>query len=178
LNGPVLPRASVSASFRNGWLKNVGVAIGGAGGAAVALGGYEILRSQPDKSFQLLQVWGPAFLVSLLAITVGGKFLDGMVQAIRESFTMVATSVHDSAEAAGRTADALTRLADQGGKSAEEVRRLAIYAAQEFPGIYTRLDKQDEVMQEVMSGVKGLHSMLSKEKAALDLKEARDGNES
>jgi len=156
-------RADVQVGFRSGWLRHIGVAIGGASGTAVALGCYEILRSQPDKSFQLLQVWGPAFLVAMLGILVFGKLIEALISAIRESFTMVASSVHDSAKAADRTADALTRLADQGGKQAQEVQRLAIYAAQEFPGVYERLDRQDAVMAkqnqmlgEMMQGLKAL----------------------
>jgi hypothetical protein len=141
----------------------------------VALGAYEVLRSQPNRSFDLLQEWGPAFLVAMLAIAVGGKFLESLVQAIRESFAMVAGSVHDSAAASSRTADALTRLADQGGRQAEQVERLAIYAAQEFPGVYERLDKQDEMLLELGRGIKGLHSMLSNEKLALDRKDKESG---
>jgi aldehyde:ferredoxin oxidoreductase len=74
----------------------------------------------------------------------------------------------------------LTRLADQGTREFEQVERLAIYAAQEFPGVYQRLDRQDEVLQELAHGVKGLHTMLGNEKAALDRKdgelEGRNGS--
>lgn len=178
LSGVGPQRVDVQAGFRTGWLRHLKVALGGATGMSVALGAYEVFRSQPDRSFQLLQVWGPAFIVALMALYVAGKFLDGMVAAIRESFGMVAQSVHDSAAATGRTADALTRLADQGGRQAEQVERLAIYAAQEFPGVYERFDRQDEVLREMGRSLKGLHSMLSSEKAALDKKdlEAGDGS--
>ena len=154
--GAGVRQTEVRVGLRTGWLRHVGVAVGGASGAAIVLGGYEVLRSQPDKSFQLLQVWGPAFLVAMVAIMVFGRLLEGLIQAIRDSFGMVATSVHDSADAASRTADALTRLADQGGKQAQEVQRLAIYAAQEFPGLYTRLDRQDEILEHQSAMLVGL----------------------
>ncbi len=141
------PSADVKVGFRSGWFRHIGVAIGGASGAAVVLGGYDLLRSQPDAAFGLLKSWGPGFLLSALAIFILGKFLDGLNQTVRESFSMVATSVHSNAEAAGRTADALTRLAEQGGKQGEEVRRLAIYAAQEFPSVYERFDRQDAMLE-------------------------------
>lgn len=147
---------------RSGWLKHMGTAITGASGAAIVLGGYEVLTSQPERAFALLQAWGPAFLIAVIALF--------LIATIRESFSMVASGVQMSATAAGRTADALTRLAEQGGRQSEQVERLAIYAAQEFPGVYERLDRQDDVLLELVEGMKGLHSMLSKEKAALDLK--------
>jgi hypothetical protein len=176
----VSPRAEVAAGFRSGWLKHVGVAVGGASGAAIVLGAYDVLRSQPDRAFSLLQGWGPAFLLAIVAMLIVGRYLEGLNLTVRESFSVVAGSLQSGAEATGRTADALTKLADQGGRQAEQVERLAIYAAQEFPGVYERLDRQDEVLQDLVRGMKGLHSMLSSEKAALDRKdkgsEERDGS--
>lgn len=154
------PKAEATFGFRGGWLKHIGVAIGGASGAAVILGGYEILRSQPDKAFALLQAWGPVFLVSIVAIFVVGKFLDGLNSTVRESFSVVAAGVQNSAEAAGRTADALTRLADQGGRQAEQVERLAIYAAQEFPQVYERFDRQDEALGKLAESVNAIANHL------------------
>jgi hypothetical protein len=155
-----MPRAQVAFGFRGGWLKHVGVAIGGASGAAVILGAYEVLRAQPDRAFALLQGWGPVFLIAIVALFVTGKFLEGLNATVRESFSVVASGVQSSAEAAGRTADALTRLADQGSRQAEQVERLAIYAAQEFPGVYERFDRQDEVLKDLAASVNALRIRL------------------
>lgn len=141
------PSLDLKAGFRSGWFRHIGVVIGGASGAAVVLGAYDLLQSQPAQAFGLLKSWGPGFLLSALAIFILGKFLDGLNQTVRESFTMVAASVHSNAEASGRTADALTRLAEQGGKQGEEVRRLALYAAQEFPVVYERFDRTDAALE-------------------------------
>jgi hypothetical protein len=147
------PSADVRVGFRSGWFRHIGVAISGAGGAAVVLGAYDLLRSQPAQAFDLLRAWGPTFLIALLAIFFLGKYLDGLNLTIRESFNVVASGLRSSAEAAAqsaeassRTADALTRLAEQGGKQAQEVSRLAIYAAQEFPSVYERFDRQDAML--------------------------------
>lgn len=166
------------ASFRAGWLKHIGVVLGGASGTAIVLGGYDILRSEPAQAFDLLRAWGPAFLLAMLAMFILGKFLDGLNSTVRESFSVVAGGVKASAEASSRTADALTRLADQGTRQAEQVERLAIYAASEFPGLYERLDRQDEVLRDLASSMKGLHTKLSNEKNALEKKQEgeRDGN--
>jgi methyl-accepting chemotaxis protein len=149
LKGAAEQVSEVKVGFRSGWFRNVGVVIGGASGTALVLSAFEVLRSEPTKAFALLQNWGPAFLIAMLAIFVLGKFLDGLNQTVRESFTLMAGGVSAQAEAAGRTADALTRLAEQGGKQAQEVQRLAIYAAQEFPSVYERLDRQDVVLDKI-----------------------------
>jgi hypothetical protein len=149
--------AEVAVGFRGGWFRHISMAIGGASGAAVALGGYEVLRSQPARAFALLQGWGPTFLLVLVALLIVGKFLDGLNQTVRESFSVMASGVQSSAQAANRQADALGRLADQGNKQAEEVRRLAIYAAQEFPGVYDRFDKQDAVLAALTQEVRALN---------------------
>ena len=66
-----------------------------------------------------------------------------------------------SADAAARTADALTRLADQGGRQAEQVERLAIYSAQEFPRFYERFDAQDAVLKELASSIDSFRRILN-----------------
>jgi hypothetical protein len=166
------------ADFRGGWLKHLKIALGGASGTALVLGGYEVLKSQPAQAFGLLQSYGPVFLIAALVIFAGGKVLEGLTTTIRESFGLVASSVQASAAASSRTADAMTRLADQGTRQAEQIERLAIYAASEFPGLYERMDRQDEMLRELASGVKGLHTKLSNEKTALDKKQEgeRDGS--
>jgi hypothetical protein len=156
LNAAGATKAELALAFRAGWLKHVGVALGGASGAAIVLGAYQILRSEPEKSFALLEAWGPVFLVAIVAIFVVGKFLDGLNATVRESFTVIASGLQDSAAAAGRTADALTRLADQGGRQAEQVERLAIYAAQEFPQVYERFDRQDAALGKLAESVNAI----------------------
>jgi hypothetical protein len=126
------------------------------------MGGYEVLRAQPDRAFGLLEAWGPFFLIALVAILVLGKFLEGTNQTVRESFGVVAEAVKSSADAAARTADALTRLADQGGRQAEQVERLAIYSAQEFPRVYERFDAQDALLKGLASSIDSFRSHLER----------------
>lgn len=155
-----IPRAQLALGFRSGWLKHVGVMVGGASGAAVVLGAYEVLRSEPARAFDLLQGWGPAFLLGMLGMVIGGKFLEGLNQTVKESFSMVASGVQSSAEAQGRTAEALTRLAEQGGEQSRETQRLAMFAAQESQSVYERLDRQDEVLGKLMKSMNTIQKRL------------------
>jgi hypothetical protein len=160
------PKAGLGVDFRAGWLKHVGLAISGASGAAIVIGAYDVLRSQPDRAFALLQGWGPAFLIAMIAYF--------LIVTIRESFSVVAQSVLSSAHAAGRTADALTRLADLNGDQARETQRLATFAAQGTESMLERFDKQDTMLVDLGRNIKGLHSLLSQEKAALELKKREE----
>jgi methyl-accepting chemotaxis protein len=142
---------------------------------ALAAGAYEVFRNQPDKSFQLLQVWGPAFLVALVGIYVYGRITESQIQATRESFGELAASIRGAVEASAQTAAAMNRMAEVSGETNRETQRLAMFAAQQGQEITDRLDRQDEVLSEIMHSMKGVHSMLSKEKAALDAKEKEIG---
>jgi hypothetical protein len=155
-----VPKAELAFGFRGGWLRRIGVAVGGASGAAIVLGAYEVLRSQPDRAFALLQGWGPTFLIVIVALCIVGNFLEGLNATVRESFNVVAAGVQNSAEAAGRTADALTRLAEQGGEQARETQRLATFAAQESQNVYERLDQQDEVLGQLMKSMNTIQGRL------------------
>ncbi len=146
--------------FRRGLLRNVSIALGGASGAAVVLGGYELLQRQPERAFALLQSWGPAFLIALLAIFTLGTFLSGVNATLRESVSMIAESAKEGAQASARTADALTRLADQGSRQFEEVQRMSIYVSRELPHLYERLDRQDEMLEAVGDSLRRLHAKM------------------
>lgn len=170
LSGP--PKAGLDMGFRVGWLKHVGLAVSGASGAAIVVGGYEVLKVQPEQSFKLLESWGPAFLIAIVALFVLGRFLEGLNATVRESFSMVANGVQSAAEASNRTATALTRLADLGGKQAEEVRMLAVYAAQEFPGIYERFDRQDLTLEKQTEALTNLTTSMGALTSLRDLTDA------
>jgi hypothetical protein len=163
LSEAAIPRAQVALGFRGGWLKHVRVALSSAGGAAIVMAIFELLQRQPTEGFRLLNVWGPWPVVVLVGVAMLGRFLSRMNDTVQTAFTAVVSSVQDQAQASSRQADAsdrqataLTRLAEQGGQQAEEVRRLAIYAAQEFPSVYERFDRQDAVLQKVTEAVNRL----------------------
>ncbi|MDR3797976.1 MAG: hypothetical protein P4K93_07475 [Terracidiphilus sp.] len=152
-----------SVSFRRGWLRHLQLGLRSAGGAAIVLAIFELLQRQPIAGFGLLSVWGPWPVVVLVGLAIFGRFLSRMNDTIQAAFTAVVSSVQDQtqassrqADASGRQADALTKLAEQGGQQAEEVRRLAIYAAQEFPSVYERFDRQDAVLEKVTDAVNRL----------------------
>lgn len=147
------PAGEVSATFRVGWLKHFRLALSSAGGAAVVLGLFELLQRQPAEGFKLLSQWGPWPVIALVALVLVGGFMSRMNETVQTTFGAVVTSVQQQAQASSKTAEALGRLADQGGRQFEEVRRLAIFNAQEFPGIYARFDRQDEVLQKTHSAV-------------------------
>jgi hypothetical protein len=158
------PAGQVSGSTGSGRLKHFKVALSSAGGAAIVLAGFELLQKQPTEGFKLLGQWGPWPLIVLVALVMAGSFFSKLNDTISTSFSAIVTSAQQGVEvqskgveAQSKTADALSRLADQGNKQAEEVRRLAIYAAREFPAMYDRFDQLDASIAKLTEGMKGLH---------------------
>jgi hypothetical protein len=151
-----VPKGEVAASFRGGWLRHFRVALSSAGGAAVVVGIFELLQRQPIEGFRLLGVWGPWPIVALVALAFGGRFMSRLSDSLQTAFSALVSSAQQQAQASDRQANALSKLADQGGQQAEEVRRLAIYAAQEFPSVYERFNRQDEVLANVADAVNRL----------------------
>lgn len=153
----------IQASFRTGWVRYVRVALSSAGGVAVVIALFELLQRQPADGFRLLAVWGPWPLVVLVALGILGKFLSRLNDSLQTTFSAVVEGSRESAAAHTQTAQAVstlaeatTRLANQGGESAQEVRRLAIFAAQEFPSVYARLDRIDDAVAGTHRSVKEL----------------------
>jgi hypothetical protein len=145
--GSSAPSGEVAAAFKGGWVRHFKLGLSSAGGAAIVLAIFELLEKQPGEGFKLLAQWGPWPVIALVSIVIVGSFLSKMNDTISTTFGAVVTSVQQQAEATGKTADALTRLADQGGKQAQEIQRLAIFATEEFPGIYRRFDRQDAALE-------------------------------
>jgi hypothetical protein len=149
------PQGEVSVRFRNGWVKNLRLVLTSAGGVALFLALFELLQRQPMEGFRLLTDWGPWPVVVLVALAIFGRFLSRMNDTVSVTFGAVVKGVQQGAEAQAKTADALTRLAEQGGRHAQEVERLTIYAAQEFPLLYERLDRQDAMLSAIHEIVRG-----------------------
>ena len=120
----------------------------------------ELLERQPRAGFNLLAQWGPWPIVALTLAAILGSFLARLNETVSATFSSIVDSAKEGVQAQGRMADAVTKLAEQGGRQSEEVRRLAIYAAREFPGVYERLDKQDLVLDEVLVAVKDIQGKL------------------
>lgn len=140
----------VSVGFRRGWFRHIRVAFASAGYLAVIVLAIKMLERQPKEGFGLLVQWGPWPIIVFVFVCIIGSFLSSVNETIRMSLTSLVESGKDGAKAQARQADALSQLAGQGGRQQEEVRRLAIYAAREFPGVYERLDRQDLVLNEIV----------------------------
>lgn len=140
-------------SFRSGWVKSARVALSSAGGMAVVLAVFDLLQHRPTEGFGLLTAWGPWPFLGLVGLALIGSWMNKMSTAMTSAFSAVVTSVQQGADAHTKTADALTRLAEQGTHQAERVERLSSYAAAEFPNVYERMDRQDRMLEAIHSAV-------------------------
>ncbi len=158
------PSGQVSGTTGSGRLRHFKVALSSAGGAAIVLAAFELLQKEPVEGFKLLGQWGPWPVIVLVALVMAGSFFSKLNETISTSFGAIVVSAQQGVEAQSRgveaqskMAEAVSRLADQGNKQSEEVRRLAIYAAREFPAMYDRFNQLDASIAKLTDGVKGLH---------------------
>jgi hypothetical protein len=145
----------VHVGFRQGAVRHAKVALTSAGSAAIVFALFSLLQHRPAEGFGLLAAWGPWPIIALVALGIGGQFLNRINDTIQSAFGAVVTSVQQGAEAQGKTADALTRLADQGSRNAQEVERMSLYAAQEFPVLWERMDRVDSMLRDIHEKLSG-----------------------
>ncbi len=143
------PEGSLRLRVNSSWLKGLLVLGMGAGGSmALGVGALQMLSKDPREGIGLLKSWGPwAIIVFFVVFFVWKVAMEGIGVA-RDGMNAWVRTAEKGADAQTRTADALTILAEQGGRSAEEVRRLTVYAAQEFPNVYARFDSQDAMLKQ------------------------------
>lgn len=142
---------------KTGWFKGaLALGIGAGGGLGLMLEVAQIFGRDPREGFDVLKSWGPWALVVGLVVWLVYQLASKSIDTARDAMNAWVGTAKTQAEASTRTADALTKLAQQGGRSAEEVQRLTIYTAQEFPSLYLRLDKQDDALDEIKALVHGL----------------------
>ena len=154
------PKGEAEASFRTGWLRHFRVALSSAGGAAILLALVALLQRQPAEGFRLLGEWGPWPVVGLVALIIVGKSFSRIVDSVQTTFSAIVTSVQQGTRASERQAEALTKLAEQGGEQARETHRLAMFAAQEGQNLYERLDRQDEALTQLARLLDAVRSRL------------------
>lgn len=148
LSGSV-PAGEVAATFKSGWLRHIKLALSSAGGIALGMAVFSLLREQPDRGFNLLGQWGPWPVLGLVGLVMGGSFLARINETIGTTFGSVVSSVQQQAQASLLHAEALSKLAEQSGEQARETHRLAMFAAQESQSLYERLDQQDEILNSI-----------------------------
>ena len=102
-----------------GWLRKL--LYPGAAGLmlAVTLAFFELLKINPAASAELLKLWGPGFVLGLLALLVVGSFLDKMVDAQQSGV-----------QAQQRVAIALTQLAERDDRDRDRMVTETQYMAQ------------------------------------------------
>jgi|GEM_PF-1643897 len=155
-----LPSGEVEAKFRSGWLRHFRVVLSSASGAAVVLGIFTLLQQRPSEGFRLLDSWGPWPVLAIVVLVLAAPFLARLSETIGSAFTAIVAHTQRTADAQTKTAEALSELADYGKRQFEEVERLAVYAAREFPGVYERFDQTDQALKELATSMTLLHQRL------------------
>lgn len=117
-----------------------GLLIGGsfAGGGTVVLGAIELIRSEPDKAFRLLESWGPWFFLALFIAfamsKLGNRLLDvfeRLGDRVADSLENVAAEQKNQADAMQNQALALQAQASKDDRERERLSTMVDYGAQQ-----------------------------------------------
>ena len=117
-----------------------GLLVGGsmAGGGTVVFGAIELIRSEPDKAFRLLESWGPWFFLALFiawALTkLGNRLLDVVERLgdrMADAMENVAGEQKNQAEAMKEQALALQAQASKDDRERERLSTMVDYGAQQ-----------------------------------------------
>ena len=110
-----------------------GILVGGsmAGGGTAVFALIELMRSEPERAFRLLQTWGPGFLLALFVTWCLSKILNRALDVVERvgdrfagSVENVAIEQRSLAEAAHAQALAMQTMADKDDREKQEMQIL------------------------------------------------------
>ncbi len=101
--------SELRVGFRSGILRTFVLSLGGAGGLGLVLAAIQVAHDSPAEFFKLLQGWGAAWLIALVALYFAWDIGKGAVGQLSK----LADGVKDSAVAVNRIADRDDRERDR-----------------------------------------------------------------
>jgi hypothetical protein len=126
------PPSTDSSSQKSGALANV-LLLGTSfvGGGSIVFAFSELIKSEPDRAFALLQAWGPWFFLAMFATWAASKLIDrvlSMAERVcdRMAGSMDHIAVHQQslAEAGHAQAIAMQTMADKDDREKQEMQIL------------------------------------------------------
>jgi hypothetical protein len=136
-----------------------GLLVGGsfAGGGTVIFSAIELIRSEPDKAFRLLESWGPWFFLALFTaytlrelvnrlLDLGERFGDRVANALDN----VAAEQKVAALAMRDQAAAIQQSAEKDDRNLQEMQTLTALTAQRSEKTYAMLQAYHEDNQKIL----------------------------
>ena len=103
------PSGELRIGTRSGLIRSFVLTMGGAGGIGIALATVDLAQHSPEQFFRLLQGWGAAWLIAIVALYFAWDIGKGAVGQLGK----LADGVKDSAIAVNRIADRDDRERDR-----------------------------------------------------------------
>ncbi len=154
-----------------------GVLFGGglAGASAVVLALIELVRSNPDKGFMLLEKWGPWYFLAMFCVWalngIAMRILD-VTSEVGERFAGSMDRIADEqvklAEAARDQAESMKRSADRDDRDHERMATLVDYSGQQSR-------EAAEQSRQTAETVSAMHDVLSRIAAQMNVSTRKDG---
>ena len=137
-----------------------------AGSGAVVFSAFELIRSNPDKGFALLERWGPWFFLAVFTVWV----LNGLLNRLLDVFSELGGRFAGSMD---RIADEQTKLAKAGQDQAEAMQRSADKDDRDHERMATLVDYSGQQSRQAAEAVTAMHEMMLKMVDKVDAMAAR-----
>jgi len=150
-------KTAALATIRQGFL------VGGSfmGGGSIIFGAFELMRSEPDKAFKLLEMWGPWFILALFSVwAANGLMMRAITAAERlgdrvcDSFDKVAGEQKRLADSQDVIASAAKLNSERDDRERERMSTLVEYAGSQSREAVTAVRDVQASIAELTSHVK------------------------
>jgi len=151
-----------------GQLRNAFVVGGGfMGGGTVIFGAFELVRSEPDKAFKLLEVWGPWFILALFSVWAANGLILRVLAALERIGGRFADSMDKVADKQERLADAQDRLADSNERIATATQQAADKDDRERERMSILVEYSGSQSREAVGAVREMQTVLASVQTAV-----------
>ena len=142
-----------------------GILVGGgfAGAGAVVLGAIELVKSQPEKGFMLLERWGPWFFLAMFSVWAVNGLLNRFLDVLSDlgdrfvgSMDKIANEQEKLASSGRDQAEAMQRTADRDDRDHERMTTLVDYAGQQSRQALEAVTSMHSTLAQVAAQVRGL----------------------
>ena len=132
------------------------------GGGTVVISVIELLKSQPDKAFRLLETWGPWFFLAFFSVWAANGLMNRALDAAERLGDRVADSMDKMAVQQEQLAFSQAKLAVAAQESATAAQLTAARDNREADRMATTVDYAAQQSRETKDAVAGLAALMEK----------------
>lgn len=121
-----------------------------AGGGAIVLAAFELIRAEPDRAFRLLQTWGPGFILVLFIAWAIQQLVGRALDIAERVGGRIADAMESQSVSLQGQALAIQQSADKDDRQVQEMQTLTALTAQRSEKTYAMMQSYHEDNQMIL----------------------------